>query len=110
MFVTIAIILVATIALAAFEIWLFWRVGERDDRRRSRARRRATFSASGTRRGRARVATVDQDPTCAGGARRRDAFLAGFGRPDRTAFVLPPLDGVDHAPSLALGTQRSHWV
>lgn len=39
MFVTIAIIVMATIAVGAFEIWLFWRVGERDDRRRSRARR-----------------------------------------------------------------------
>jgi Flp pilus assembly protein TadB len=49
MLLTIALILAATIALAALELWLFWRLGERDDRRRIRraaaiARRRTSFS------------------------------------------------------------------
>lgn len=38
MLLTIAIILAATIALAAFELCAFWRLGERDQRRRIRAR------------------------------------------------------------------------
>jgi hypothetical protein len=38
MLVTIALILAAMIAVAALELWLFWRLGERDDRRRIRIR------------------------------------------------------------------------
>ncbi len=38
MLLTIAVILVAMLAVAALELWLFWRMGERDDRRRSRER------------------------------------------------------------------------
>src|SRR5436305_2518597 len=38
MLITIGVILVATIAVAALEIWLFWRLGEREDRRRSQGR------------------------------------------------------------------------
>jgi hypothetical protein len=38
MLLTIGIILVAMIASGALEIWLFWRLGERDDRRRSQGR------------------------------------------------------------------------
>ena len=38
MLITIGVILVATIAVAALEIWLFWRLGERGDRRRSQGR------------------------------------------------------------------------
>ena len=38
MLVTIALIGLAMIALAALEIWLFWSVGDRDDRRRRRER------------------------------------------------------------------------
>ena len=34
MVLTIALILVAMIALAALELYLFWKLGERDDRRR----------------------------------------------------------------------------
>ncbi|MGN6871574.1 MAG: hypothetical protein ACTHMY_24530 [Solirubrobacteraceae bacterium] len=34
MLLTIALILAATIAVAALELWLFWRVGEREKRRR----------------------------------------------------------------------------
>ncbi|MGN6871651.1 MAG: hypothetical protein ACTHMY_24915 [Solirubrobacteraceae bacterium] len=37
MLITIAAIVVATIALSALEVWLFWRLGERDDRRRSQS-------------------------------------------------------------------------
>ena len=33
MLLTIALILVATVAIAAFEVWLFWSVGEGADRR-----------------------------------------------------------------------------
>jgi hypothetical protein len=36
MLITIGVILVAMIAVAALEIWLFWRLGEREDRRRAR--------------------------------------------------------------------------
>jgi hypothetical protein len=35
MLITIAVILVATIAVAALEIWLFWGLGEHEERRRS---------------------------------------------------------------------------
>ena len=38
MLITIGVILVTTIAVAALEIWLFWRLGEREDRRRSQGR------------------------------------------------------------------------
>jgi hypothetical protein len=34
MLTTIAVILVAMVAAATLEIWLFWRLGEREDRRR----------------------------------------------------------------------------
>jgi hypothetical protein len=40
MWLTITLILVAMIALVALEAWFFWRLGERDDAHRSRARRR----------------------------------------------------------------------
>jgi hypothetical protein len=33
MLLTIALVLVGTIALGAFELWLFWLLGERRDRR-----------------------------------------------------------------------------
>lgn len=39
MLLTITLILVAMLALAALELWLFWRVGGRDDRRRAHRRR-----------------------------------------------------------------------
>ena len=38
MLLTIARILAAMIALAALELWLFWRLGERDERRHIRIR------------------------------------------------------------------------
>lgn len=38
MLITIGAILVAMVAVAALEIWLFWRLGEREDRRRSQGR------------------------------------------------------------------------
>ncbi|MFL5862850.1 MAG: hypothetical protein ACJ780_19080 [Solirubrobacteraceae bacterium] len=38
MLTTIGAILVAMVAVAALEIWLFWRLGEREDRRRSHDR------------------------------------------------------------------------
>lgn len=34
MVVTIAVIIVGMVVLAGIELWLFWVVGERDDRRR----------------------------------------------------------------------------
>lgn len=36
MALTIALIVMATVMLAGLELWLFWRIGERDDRRRYR--------------------------------------------------------------------------
>jgi hypothetical protein len=50
MWLTITLILVAMIVLVALEGWFFWRLGERDDARRSRARRRARFSEGASRR------------------------------------------------------------
>lgn len=38
MLITVGVILVATVAVAALEIWLSWRLGEREDRRRSQSR------------------------------------------------------------------------
>jgi hypothetical protein len=38
MLLTIALILAAMVSLAALELWLFWRLGERDERRRTRIR------------------------------------------------------------------------
>jgi hypothetical protein len=38
MLLTIALILTAMIAVAALELWLFWHLGERDERRRIRMR------------------------------------------------------------------------
>lgn len=41
MAITITLIIIATVALAAFELWLFWTLGEREDaRRRAEPRRR----------------------------------------------------------------------
>lgn len=34
MTLTVALIIVGTIVLAGLELWLFWSLGERDDRRR----------------------------------------------------------------------------
>jgi hypothetical protein len=56
MLLTILIILVATIALAALEVWLFWLAGERVDRRlayrrdRRRPRRNRTVTTAPRRR------------------------------------------------------------
>lgn len=50
MWLTITLILVAMIALAALELWFFWRLGERGDARRSRARLRLRFSEAGSGR------------------------------------------------------------
>ena len=36
MLITIGVILVAMIAISALEIWLFWRLGDRDRRRSQR--------------------------------------------------------------------------
>ncbi len=72
MLLTIALVLAATIALAALELWLFWRLGERDDRRRLGradaeerptatrlpAGRRRTTGSSARLRGRSGRATV----------------------------------------------------
>lgn len=38
MLTTIGVILVATVAVAVLEIWLFWRLDEREARRRSQGR------------------------------------------------------------------------
>ena len=53
MTLTIALITVGMIVLAGLELWLFWSIGERDDRRQ---RRRAAKPAAGTtaKTGRAR--------------------------------------------------------
>ena len=53
MALTIALILAAMIALSALELYLFWKLGERDDRRRRSPRERrdsAWFLAPGSRR------------------------------------------------------------
>ena len=41
MLITIGVILAAMVAVATVEIWLFWRLGEREDRRRSQGARTA---------------------------------------------------------------------
>jgi hypothetical protein len=46
MLLTIVIILVATIALAALEVWLFWLAGKRVDRRREYRRDDAQSTGS----------------------------------------------------------------
>ena len=50
MLLTIALILLATIAVAALEVTLFWQMGERDDRRRARERASAGGSQPVMRR------------------------------------------------------------
>jgi hypothetical protein len=50
MLLTITLILVAMVLLAALEIWLFWQLGERDDRRRIRKRREPRSSERWTGR------------------------------------------------------------
>lgn len=91
MLLTIAVILVAMLAVAALEVWLFWRVGERDDRRRigerlnidtADAKARAadarsvegrdhTTAALARLRGRSKAPTVASNTTS--GDRRRSA-------------------------------------
>lgn len=56
MLLTITLILLAAIALAALEIRLFWLLGERDDRRRARERSTEDASKPSTRRPSNRVA------------------------------------------------------
>jgi hypothetical protein len=51
MLLTITLILAAMIAVAALELWLFWRVGERDDRRRVRIRAEIDAAGGGAPRG-----------------------------------------------------------
>lgn len=50
MLLTIALVLVAMIVLAAPELWLFWRLGERDERRRTRIRSEIDAAAAEKRR------------------------------------------------------------
>lgn len=91
MLMTIALILAATIALAALEFWLFWRMGERDERRnidmradiaavdavasarstRSREERHHATGSPARLPGRSRSRTVG--PTSATGHRGRSA-------------------------------------
>ena len=47
MWLTITLILIAMLALAALELWFLWRLGERDDARRSRVRLHPRFSEAG---------------------------------------------------------------
>jgi hypothetical protein len=51
MLLTITLILAAMIAVAALELWLFWRLGERDDRRRVRTRAEIDAAGGGAPRG-----------------------------------------------------------
>jgi Domain of unknown function (DUF4440) len=48
MLLTIGIILVATVALAALEVWLFWLAGQRVDRRRTYRRNHTPTSRTGS--------------------------------------------------------------
>lgn len=50
MLLIITLIGLAMIVLAAAEIWLFWSLGERDDRRRRREHPNAQGPNAGTRR------------------------------------------------------------
>ena len=60
MLMTIAVIAVAMTAVAAIELWLFWRLGERDERRRSRRRahREADHAEEHAQRHRRRTADM----------------------------------------------------
>ena len=51
MAVMVGLIFVTTIALAAMELWLFWRLGESDERRRRRPSPAVTDSTRGARPG-----------------------------------------------------------
>lgn len=42
MVVTMTVIVMALTAMAAAELWMFWQLGERDERRRTRMRVQAT--------------------------------------------------------------------
>jgi hypothetical protein len=50
MLLTIALVLVAMLALAALEVWLFWRLGERGGLPSARAGVRRRLNASRSRR------------------------------------------------------------
>jgi hypothetical protein len=75
MWLTITLILVAMIVLVALEAGFLWRLGERDDGRRSRARRRVRFSEAD----RSRSGTPRREgPHRRRGAQRdREANLSG---------------------------------
>jgi hypothetical protein len=66
MWLTITLILAATTALAALEIFLFWRLGEHADRRRIRERER-------TRSWEVRTELVHADPRQTANVPRRAA-------------------------------------
>ena len=86
MLLTIVVILLAMLAVAALELWLFWRVGERDDRRRIRER--------------LDIDTADAE------ARRADARSAE-GRHHATA-ALARLRGRSKSPTVASNTAAGH--
>ena len=62
MLLTITLILLAAIAIAALEIRLFWRLGERDDRRRAHERSTEDASKPSTRRPSNRVVRSRDGP------------------------------------------------
>ncbi len=78
MLLTITLILLAAIALAALEIRLFWWLGERDDRRR--ARERSTEDASNPQRGGPSNRVV----------RSRDGPQQGVEEPGRLRLAMDP--------------------
>jgi hypothetical protein len=89
MFLTIVIIVVATVAIGSLEIWLLWRLGERDDRRRSRR-----GDADRTRRGArdrhaARVGQRRRRGVGSGGSRRRYRHEAPADAHRMTPLLVP---------------------
>jgi cytochrome c-type biogenesis protein CcmH/NrfG len=70
--------IVATISLAALEVWLFWKLGEKDDRRRGRERPNAQASkAPVTTRERPLVVHASSTP----GSRSRRGRAPSTARP-----------------------------
>ena len=50
MLFAIALIVLGVVGLAVLELWLFWRLGEREDHRRGRRRLRAPTARTGSAR------------------------------------------------------------
>jgi hypothetical protein len=111
MLVTIAVIVVVMTAMAAVELWLFWRLGERDERRRIRRQAQSDAAEHAQRRRRGTTDMIRQGRPRGSAARREDdktpdcgaGCCAGSGLLGRCAYP----DGSTTAIAMVIATPRA---